>query len=147
MPRKKNKKCSQSVSSINTIAEQWLEEPTNPVSDKSQFTTTTLLEYNRDNDPWIDNFIHLSMELEKQSKDPKEKAYHKLMREIFNTKMFYEASKQDRFESRAEYYKNKIEDCVFEYLSQVGENKKGWLSRGAVGTLRQSPYGLLFRDD
>ncbi|CAG8566248.1 7570_t:CDS:1 [Diversispora eburnea] len=160
MPRKKNKKCSQSVSSINTIAEQWLEEPTNPVSDKSQFTTTTcavtatelqellqqgvklkkinqVLEYNRDNDPWIDNFIHLSMELEKQSKDPKEKAYHKLMREIFNTKMFYEASKQDRFESRAEYYKNKIEDCVFEYLSQVGENKKGWLSRGAVGTLRQ----------
>ncbi|RHZ77995.1 hypothetical protein Glove_168g298 [Diversispora epigaea] len=152
MPRKKNKKCSQSALSINTIAEQWLEEPTNPVSDESQSTTTTcavtatelqellqqgvkikkinqVLEYNRDSDPWIDNFIHLSMELEKQSKDPKEKAYHKLMREIFNIKMFYEASKQDRFESRAEYYKNKIED--------LGENKKGWLSRGAIGTLHQ----------
>ncbi|RHZ65094.1 hypothetical protein Glove_319g22 [Diversispora epigaea] len=77
------------------------------------------------------------MELEKQSKDPREKAYHKLMREVFNTKMFYEASKQDEFESQAEYYKNKIEDCVFEYLSQVEENKKEWLTRGAVGTLCQ----------
>ena len=33
-----------------------------------------VLEYDRKNMPWVDNFIRLSIELEKQSKDPREKA-------------------------------------------------------------------------
>ncbi|RHZ59532.1 hypothetical protein Glove_363g40 [Diversispora epigaea] len=51
-----------------------------------------ILEYSQDNNSWIDNFIYLLMELEKQSKDLRKKAYHKLMRGVFNTKIFYEAS-------------------------------------------------------
>ncbi|CAG8634403.1 2261_t:CDS:1 [Diversispora eburnea] len=96
-----------------------------------------VLEYDRESNPWIENFIHLSMELEKQSKDPREKVYHKLMREIFNTKTFYEVSKQDGLTSQADYYKNKIEDCIFEFLSHMGGDKKEWLTRRVVRTLRQ----------
>jgi hypothetical protein len=33
--------------------------------------------------PWVDTFIYLLTELEKQSKDPREKTYHGLMREVF----------------------------------------------------------------
>ncbi|RHZ84418.1 hypothetical protein Glove_82g84 [Diversispora epigaea] len=106
MPCKKNKK---SASSINT---------TNPISDESQFTTTTCAVTATE----LQEFLQQGVKLKKINQALE-----------YNRDTF----KQDGFESRAEYYKNKIEDCVFEYLSQVGENKKEWLTCGAVGTLRQ----------
>ncbi|CAG8487608.1 9483_t:CDS:2 [Funneliformis mosseae] len=68
-----------------------------------------VLSYDRKNMLWVGNFVRHSIELEKQSKDLREKAYHALMRELFNMKMFRDASK----------------------------GKKGWLSRGSVATLHQ----------
>ena len=54
-----------------------------------------VLEYDRKNMPWIDNFINLSIKLENQSNDPREKAYHALMRELFSMKAFRDAVKMD----------------------------------------------------
>ncbi|RHZ81270.1 hypothetical protein Glove_122g4 [Diversispora epigaea] len=119
MSRKKNKKYSQSVLSINT---------TNPVSDESQFTTiVTTTELQK----------LVQQGIKKQNKNSREKAYHKLIREVFNTKTFYNVSKQNGLISQANYYKNKIKDRVFEFLSHVGENKKEWLTREMVRTLHQ----------
>ena len=42
--------------------------------------------------PWVDNFINLSIKLENQCDDPREKAYHALMRELFSMKAFRGAS-------------------------------------------------------
>ena len=47
-----------------------------------------VLSYDRKNMPWVDNFINLSIKLENQCDDPREKAYHALMREIFNNRAF-----------------------------------------------------------
>ena len=57
--------------------------------------------------PWVDNFINLSIKLENQCDDPREKAYHALMRELFSMKAFRDASSQDGFVSEAEYYRYK----------------------------------------
>ncbi|CAG8613863.1 1083_t:CDS:2 [Diversispora eburnea] len=93
------------------------------------------LECNQEDSSFITNFIHTSMELEKHSKDPREKVYHKLMREVFNIKILYEAFKRDGHMIQAEFYKNRIEKYIHEFLSHIGEDKKGWLSRGAVKAL------------
>ncbi|CAG8697946.1 14281_t:CDS:2, partial [Dentiscutata heterogama] len=123
MPRKKN-----SGTSANAHKKS-IPSATNPLSEPNESTITTgivnvtelqelirqggiidkiheVMSYDRESNPWIDDFINTSMELEKL---------------IF----------------QANYYKNKIEDYVFEFLSQFRENKKEWLTREAVGTLRQ----------
>ncbi len=87
--------------------------------------------------PWVDNFIHLSIELEKQSKDSREKAYHALMRELFSMKAFRDASSQDGLISKAEYYGNKIDNRIADFIIRIGEGKKGWLSCGSIATLHQ----------
>ncbi|CAG8634905.1 71_t:CDS:2, partial [Diversispora eburnea] len=96
------------------------------------------LECNQEDNSFINNFIHTSMELEKHSKDPREKVYHKLIREVFNIKILYKASKRDGHMTQAEFYKNRIEKCIHEFLSHIGGGKKEWLSRGAVKALRLS---------
>ena len=87
--------------------------------------------------PWVDNFINLSIKLENQCDDPREKAYHALMRELFSMKAFRDASSQDGLVSKAEYYRNKIDNRIVGFANQIGEGKKGWLSHGSVATLRQ----------
>ncbi len=66
--------------------------------------------------PWIDNFINHSIELENQYDDPREKAYHVLMRELFSMKAFCNASSQDGLISKAEYYRNKIDNCITDFI-------------------------------
>jgi hypothetical protein len=83
--------------------------------------------------PWVDNFINLSIKLENQ----REKAYHALMRELFSMKAFRGASSQDGLISKAEYYGNKIDNRIADFIIRIGEGKKRWLSRGSVATLRQ----------
>ena len=65
------------------------------------------LEYDRKSMSWVDNFIRLSIELEKQSNDLREKSYHALMREVFSVKAFYEPSIQAGLISKAQYFGNK----------------------------------------
>src|SRR4051794_23269064 len=38
---------------------------------------------------------------------------------------------------KAEYYRNKIGNRITDFIIQIGEGKKGWLSRGSVVTLHQ----------
>ena len=97
-----------------------------------------VLEYDQERMLWIDNFINLSIKLENQSKDPREKAYHCLMREVFNTKVFREASIQAGNVSNAEHYSNEIDDRIVDFIIQIGEGKKGWLSCGSVATLHKA---------
>ena len=97
-----------------------------------------VLSYDRKNMPWIDNFINLSIKLKNQCDDPREKAYHCLMREVFNAKVFHEASIQAGHISKAEYLRNKIDDHIVDFIIQIGEGKKGWLSRGSVATLHKA---------
>ena len=87
--------------------------------------------------PWVDNFINLSIKLENQCDDSREKAYHSLMRELFSMKAFRDASSQDGLVSKAEYYRNKIDNHITDFIIQIGQDKKGWLSRGSVATLHQ----------
>ena len=96
-----------------------------------------VLSYDRKNMPWVDNFINLSVELENQCDDPREKAYHALMRELFSMKAFRDASSQDGLISKAEYYGNKIDNRIADFIIRIGEGKKGWLSRGSIATLHQ----------
>src|SRR6266498_1571394 len=96
-----------------------------------------VLSYDRKNMPWIDNFINLSIKLKNQCDDSREKAYHSLMRELFSMKAFRDASSQDGLVSKAEYYRNKIDNRITDFIIQIGEGKKGWLSRGSVATLHQ----------
>jgi len=63
------------------------------------------------------------IELEKQSKDPREKAYHGLMREVFNMKVFREASIKAGLISKAEYFRNKIDNRIADFI-RFGEAKK-----------------------
>ncbi|RGB24209.1 hypothetical protein C1646_773401, partial [Rhizophagus diaphanus] len=59
--------------------------------------------------------------LEKQSKDPREKVYHALIRELFSMKMFRDASSQDGLISKAEYYRHKIDNRIIDFITQMGE--------------------------
>ena len=94
-----------------------------------------VLSYDRKNMPWVDNFINLLIKLKNQCDDSREKAYHALMRELFSMKAFRDASSQDGLVSKAEYYRNKIDNHITNFIIQIGEGKKGWLSRGSVATL------------
>ncbi|PKY34415.1 zf-BED-domain-containing protein [Rhizophagus irregularis] len=80
-----------------------------------------VLSYDRKNMPWIDNFINLLIKLKNQCDDPKEKAYHCLMREVFNAKVFHEASIQAGHIFKAEYLRNKIDDHIVDFIIQIGE--------------------------
>jgi hypothetical protein len=73
----------------------------------------------------VDNFIRLSIKLENQSKGPREKAYHALMRGIFSMKAFRNASSQDGLVSKAEYYRNKINNRITDFIIQMGQGKNG----------------------
>jgi hypothetical protein len=84
-----------------------------------------ILSYDRKNMPWVDNFINLSIKLENQCDDPREKAYHALMRELFSMKAFRDASSQYGLISKAEYYRNKIDDRITDFINQIGQGKKG----------------------
>ncbi|CAG8747515.1 uncharacterized protein OCT59_029251 [Rhizophagus irregularis] len=90
--------------------------------------------------PWIDNFINLSIKLKNQCDDPREKAYHCLMKEVFNAKVFHEASIQAGHIFKAEYLRNKIDDHIVDFIIQIGEGKKGWLSRRSVATLHKVTF-------
>ena len=59
------------------------------------------------------------------------------MRELFSMKAFRNASSQNRLISKAEYYRNKIDNCITDFIIQMGQGRKGWLSRGSVATLYQ----------
>jgi hypothetical protein len=59
------------------------------------------------------------------------------MRELFSMKAFRDASSQDGLVSKAEYYRYKIDNRITNFIIQMGQGKKGWLSRGSVATLRQ----------
>ncbi len=59
------------------------------------------------------------------------------MRELFSMKAFRDASSQDGLVSKAEYYRYKIDNRITDFIIQIGEGKKGWLSRGSVATLHQ----------
>ena len=96
-----------------------------------------VLSYDRKNMPWVDNFINLSIKLENQCDDPREKAYHALMRELFRMKAFHDASSQDELISKAEYYRNKIDNPITDFINQIEQDKKGWLSRGSVASLHK----------
>jgi len=60
------------------------------------------------------------------------------MKEVFNAKVFHEASIQAGHISKAEYLRNKIDDHIVDFIIQIGEGKKGWLSRGSVATLHKA---------
>ena len=83
-----------------------------------------VLLYDRKNMPWIDNFINLSIKLKNQCDDPREKAYHCLMREVFNVKVFHEAFIQADQISKAEYLRNKTDDHIVDFIIQIGKGKK-----------------------
>ncbi|CAB5357139.1 unnamed protein product [Rhizophagus irregularis] len=77
-----------------------------------------VLSYDRKSMPWVDNFINLSIKLKNQCDDPREKAYHSLMRELFSMKAFRDASSQDGLFSEAEYYRNKIDNRITDFITQ-----------------------------
>ena len=83
-----------------------------------------VLEYDRKNMPWIDNFVCASMELENQCNDPREKAYHALMRELFGMKAFRETSIQAGLISKAQDFGNKIDNRITDFIIQMGKVKK-----------------------
>jgi len=147
MVRKKNKRHKQSTSSTASANETQSQSVSLTVTDTELQELIRqglvvdevheVLEYDRKSMPWVDNFIRLSIELENQCDDPREKAYHSLMRELFSMKAFRDASSQDGLVSKAEYYRNKIDNRIADFIIRIGEGKKGWLSRGSVATLRQ----------
>ena len=92
-----------------------------------------VLSYDRKNMPWVDNFINHSIELENQCDDLREKAYHALMRELFSMKAFRDASSQDGLISKAEYYGNKIDNRIADFIYRMREAKRVFKS----ATLRQ----------
>ncbi|CAG8618388.1 15905_t:CDS:2 [Funneliformis mosseae] len=71
-----------------------------------------VLEYDRKNMPWINNFL-------------------------FGMKAFRETSIQAGLISKAQDFGNKIDNRISDFIIQMGEGKKGWLSRGSVAILRQ----------
>ncbi|GES81395.1 hypothetical protein GLOIN_2v1736298 [Rhizophagus clarus] len=115
MVRKKNKRHNQSTSSATSSS-------ANETQSKNMIVSDT----------------ELRELLENQCNDPREKAYHCLMREVFNMKVFHEASIQAGHISKAEYLGNKIDDRIVDFIIQIGEGKKGWLSRESVATLHKA---------
>ncbi|POG57830.1 hypothetical protein GLOIN_2v1736298, partial [Rhizophagus irregularis DAOM 181602=DAOM 197198] len=148
MVRKKNKRHNQSTSSATSSSANETQSKNMIVSDTELRELVRqglvvdevheVLSYDRKNMPWVDNFINLSIKLENQCNDPREKAYHCLMREVFNMKVFHEASIQAGHISKAEYLGNKIDDRIVDFIIQIGEGKKGWLSRESVATLHKA---------
>ncbi|RIA81684.1 hypothetical protein C1645_836602 [Glomus cerebriforme] len=78
-----------------------------------------------------------SVTLENQCDDPREKAYHTLMKELFSMKTFHNAFSQNGLIFKAEYYRNKIDNHIADFIIQIREGKKGWLNHGSVATLHQ----------
>ncbi|CAG8705092.1 14302_t:CDS:1 [Funneliformis caledonium] len=147
MVRKKNKRHNQSTpSATSASAEETQSESLIVTATELQELVRQglivdevheVLEYDRKNMPWIDNFVHASMELENQCNDPREKAFHALMRELFGMKAFRETSIQAGLISKAQDFGNKIDNRISDFIIQMGEGKKGWLSRRSVAILRQ----------
>src|ERR1043166_9784277 len=122
MVRKKNKRHNQSRQSATSSSANETQSKNMIVSDTELQKLIRqglvvdevheVLSYDRKNMPWVDNFINLSIKLENQCDDPREKAYHCLMREVFNTKVFHEASIQAGHISKAEYLRNKTDNHI-----------------------------------
>ena len=74
--------------------------------------------------PWVDNFINLSIKLKNQCDNPREKAYHALMRELFSMKAFRNAFSQEGLIFKMKYYKNKIDNHITNFIIQIGQGKK-----------------------
>ncbi|CAB5102970.1 unnamed protein product [Rhizophagus irregularis] len=148
MVRKKNKRHNQSTSSATSSSANETQSKNMIVSDTELRELVRqglvvdevheVLSYDRKNMPWVDNFINLSIKLENQCNDPREKAYHCLMGKVFNMKVFHEASIQAGHISKAEYLGNKIDDRIVDFIIQIGEGKKGWLSHESVATLHKA---------
>jgi hypothetical protein len=136
MIRKKNKRHNRSTPSATSTSADEIQSKSVTVTDTELQELIRqglvvdevheVLSYDRKNMPWVDNFINLSIELENQCDDPREKAYHALMRELFSMKA-----------SKAEYYRNKIDNRITDFINQIGQGKKGWLSHGAVVSLHK----------
>ena len=146
MVRKKNKRHIQSTPSATSASANETQPKSLTVTDMELqelirqdlvVEVHEVLSYDRKSMPWVDNFIRLSIELENQCDDPREKAYHALMRELFSMKAFRDASSQDGLVSKAEYYRYKIDNRITDFIIQMGQGKKGWLSRGSIATLHQ----------
>ena len=52
-------------------------------------------------------------------------------------KVFYDTSSQDGLISKAEYYRNKIDNCITDFINQIEQGKKGWLSCRSVASLHK----------
>ena len=94
MVRKKNKKRIQSTQSATPALAEETQSRSLTVTDTELQELIRqglvvdevheVLSYDRKNMPWVDNFINLSIKLENQCDDPREKAYHFLMRELLH---------------------------------------------------------------
>src|SRR5437762_3483864 len=134
MVRKKNKRHNQSTPSATSTSANETQPKSVTVTDtelreliRQGLIVDEVHEYDRKNMPWVDNFINLSIKLENQCDDPREKAYRALMRELFSMKAFRDASSQDGLISKAEYYRNKIDNRITDFINQIGQGKKEWL--------------------
>ena len=142
MVRKKNKRHIQSIQSATPALAEETQSRSLTVTDTELQKLIRqgliinevheVLSYDRKSIPWVDNFINLSIKLENQCDDLKEKAYHFLMRELFSMKAFCDTSSQDGLFSEAEYYRNKINNRITDFIIQMGQGKKGWLSWESV---------------
>ena len=134
MVRKKNKRYNQSRQSATSSSANETQSKNMIVSDTELRELVRqglvvdevheVLSYDRKNMPWVDNFINLSIKLENQCDDPREKAYHALMRELFSMKAFRDAFSQDGFVSGAEYYRYKIDNHITDFCVRKGKVKK-----------------------
>ncbi len=52
-------------------------------------------------------------------------------------KAFHDVSSQDELIFKAEYYRNKIDNHITDFITQMKKGKKGWLSHKSVVTLYQ----------
>jgi len=50
-------------------------------------------------------------------------------------KAFHDVSSQDELIFKAEYYRNKIDNHITDFITQMKKGKKGWLSHKSVVTL------------
>jgi hypothetical protein len=141
MVRKKNKRHIQSTPSANRTQSRSLTvtntELQKLVHQGLIVKVHKVLSCDQKSMSWVDNLINLSIKLKNQCDDLREKAYHFLMRELFSMKAFRDAFSQDGLFSKTEYYKNKIDNRITDFIIQMGKGKKGWLSRGLVATLHQ----------
>ncbi|CAG8559438.1 3458_t:CDS:2, partial [Funneliformis mosseae] len=68
----------------------------------------------------IVNEIH---KLKNQYDDSREKVYHSLMRELFSMKAFRDVFSQDGLFSEAEYYRNKIDNHITDFIIQMEKER------------------------